>query len=92
MPFTLITDELTAVNPDANYVYVRVNNEVWIIGETRLNDLMKELQIDKYETIKIIQGKNLDGKYYIHPLLDLIPGLKVSLIPDLFTLSFLKIL
>ncbi|MGB9167314.1 MAG: isoleucine--tRNA ligase [Nitrososphaeraceae archaeon] len=76
MPFTLITDELTAVNPDANYVYVRVNNEVWIIGETRLNDLMKELQIDKYETIKIIQGKNLDGKYYIHPLLDLIPGLK----------------
>lgn len=76
MPFTLITDELTAVNPDANYVYVKVNNEVWIIGETRLNDLMKELQIDKYETIKITQGKNLDGKYYIHPLLDLIPGLK----------------
>lgn len=76
MPFTLITDELTAVNPDANYVYVKVNNEVWIIGETRLNDLMKELQIDKYESIKITQGKNLDGKYYIHPLLDLIPGLK----------------
>lgn len=76
MPFTLITDELTAVNPDANYVYVKVNNEVWIIGETRLNDLMKELQIDKFETIKITQGKNLDGKYYIHPLLDLIPGLK----------------
>ncbi|HJS64527.1 MAG TPA: isoleucine--tRNA ligase [Nitrososphaeraceae archaeon] len=76
MPFTLITDELTAVNPDANYVYVKVNNEVWIIGETRLDDLMKELQIDKYETIKISQGKNLDGKYYIHPLLDLIPGLK----------------
>lgn len=76
MPFTLITDELTAVNPDANYVYVKVNNEVWIIGETRLNDLMKELQIDKFETIKITQGKNLDGKYYIHPLLDIIPGLK----------------
>ena len=42
MPFTIVTDEMVAVNPDANYVYVSVDNEKWIIGENRLLELMKE--------------------------------------------------
>jgi len=76
MPFTLITDEITGVNPEANYVYVKVQNEIWIIGEERLQELMKELHIDNYEPIKSVKGNTLEGSYYIHPLLDLIPGLK----------------
>lgn len=76
MPFTLITDELTGVNPDANYVYVRINNEIWIVGESRLKELMTDLHIENYEPIKIIKGSTLDGLHYVHPLLDLIPGLK----------------
>ena len=76
MPFTLITDELVGVNPDANYVYVEADNQLWIVGETRLEQLMNELHIEFYKIKKIIKGKELDGKYYIHPLLDLIPELK----------------
>lgn len=76
MPFTLITDELVGVNPEANYVYVEANKQVWIVGETRLEELMNELHIEFYKIKKIIKGKDLDGKYYIHPLLDLIPELK----------------
>lgn len=76
MPFTLITDELIGINPDANYVYVETDNQLWIIGETRLEQLMNELHIEFYKIKKIIKGKDLDGKYYIHPLLDLIPELK----------------
>ena len=45
MPFTVITDEMIGVNPSANYVYVSVNKEKWIICENRLQDLMKELTI-----------------------------------------------
>ena len=76
MPFTLITDELVGVNPDANYVYVEADKQVWIVGETRLEELMNELHIEFYKIKKIVKGKDLDGKYYIHPLLDLIPELK----------------
>jgi len=76
MPFTLITDELVGVNPEANYVYVEADKQVWIVGETRLEELMNELHIEFYTIKKIIKGKDLDGKYYIHPLLDLIPELK----------------
>jgi len=76
MPFTLITDELVGVNPAANYVYVEINNQVWIVGETRLKELMNEFHIESYKIKKIIKGNDLEGKYYIHPLLDLIPELK----------------
>ncbi|HVD36616.1 MAG TPA: class I tRNA ligase family protein [Nitrososphaeraceae archaeon] len=75
MPFTIVTDEMVAVNPDANYVYVSVDNEKWIIGENRLLELMKELRVGKYEVDRTLQGKDLDGRHYIHPLLHLISGL-----------------
>lgn len=75
MPFTLVTDEMVAVNPNALYVYLEVNNERWIVGENRFHDLMKELHIEDFTIEKKIYGKELEGKYYIHPLLTLIPGL-----------------
>jgi isoleucyl-tRNA synthetase len=76
MPFTLVTDELIGVNPDANYLFVNVNNEVWIVGSERLRPLMEELGINNYVVLKTVLGKELEGKRYIHPLLYLIPGLK----------------
>ena len=75
MPFTLVTDEMVAVNPNALYVYLEVNNERWIVGENRFHDLMKELHIEDFTIEKKIYGRELEGKYYIHPLLTLIPGL-----------------
>ena len=76
MPFTLVTDEMVGVNPNAIYVYLKINNERWIVGENRFQDLMKELQIEDFAIEKKIYGKELDGKYYLHPLLPLIPGLE----------------
>src|ERR671921_407633 len=86
MPFTVVTDEMIGVNPEAKYVYVRVNNnknngeeeeqeEKWIVSEARLQELMKQLRIYQFQIEKTIYGKALDGKHYIHPLLDLIPEL-----------------
>src|ERR671925_97190 len=76
MPFTIVTDEMVGANPKADYSYVRVNNnERWIVGADRMNDLMKELRIEDYAVEKTIKGSELDGRHYVHPLLHMIPGL-----------------
>ena len=76
MPFTLVTDELIGVNPKADYAYISLKNERWIVGFDRLNYLMNELHIENFSVEKVVKGVELDGKKYIHPLLGLIPGLK----------------
>ena len=75
MPFTIITDEMVGANPKADYNYVRINNEQWIVGADRMNDLMKELRIEDFTVEKTVKGNELDGRYYVHPLLHIIPGL-----------------
>jgi isoleucyl-tRNA synthetase len=76
MPFTVVTDELVAAKPDANYVYVPVGDETWVIAAGRLKDLSKELNVVFGPPIKTVKGSELEGLRYSHPLLDLIPGLK----------------
>lgn len=75
MPFTLVTDAMVGLNPDEDYACVKVENEKWIIGKTRLEEFFKEVNIEGYEIINTIKGSEFEGKKYIHPLLDLIPGL-----------------
>jgi len=76
MPFTLVTDELIGVNPNATYVYLSTNSETWIVSENRLHELMAELRITNYQVKKRIFGSELEGIHYIHPILDLIPKLQ----------------
>ena len=45
MPFTLVTDAMVGVNPDENYVHVKVGSETWLVGEKRLEEFMKEVRI-----------------------------------------------
>ncbi|HLG36678.1 MAG TPA: class I tRNA ligase family protein, partial [Nitrososphaera sp.] len=75
MPFTIVTDEMVGANPRADYNYVHVNGEKWIVGADRMQELMKDLRIEDYQVEKTIKGSELDGKHYIHPLLHMIPGL-----------------
>jgi isoleucyl-tRNA synthetase len=76
MPFTVVTDELVGVRPESEYEYVRVGNETWVVGRERKPGLAKELGIQFGETVKKVKGRDLEGLTYLHPLLDLIPGLK----------------
>jgi len=75
MPFTLVTDAMVGLHPDEDYVYVKVENETWIVGKTRLKDFMLELKIEEYKIEKTVKGSEFEGKKYIHPLLNLIPDL-----------------
>src|SRR2546428_3611850 len=76
MPFTLVTDEMVGVNPNAAYAYVNVGNEVWIIAENRLQDLMSEFRMTDYFVVRSVLGKQLNRSHYVHPLLGLIPKLR----------------
>ena len=76
MPFTLVTDAMVGFNPNEEYVYVSVGDEVWIIGKIRLEELMKEIKIEDYKVLKTVNGSAFEGKKYVHPLLKEIPGLE----------------
>ena len=75
MPFTMVTDEMVAVNPEQDYTRVKVGSEEWIVGQHRAHDLLNDLGIDKYSVVQVVKGRELEGLNYIHPLLNMIPGL-----------------
>src|ERR671915_8665 len=75
MPFTMVTDEMVAVNPEQDYARVKVGSEEWIVGQHRAHDLLNDLGIDKYSEVQVVKGRELEGLNYIHPLLNMIPGL-----------------
>jgi isoleucyl-tRNA synthetase len=76
MPFTVVTDELVGVKPEAEYEYVSVGDETWIVGSERKAALSQEIGVKFGTTLKTVRGKDLEGLHYAHPLLDKIPGLK----------------
>jgi len=75
MPFTLVTDAMVGLNPNEDYVHVKVDNETWVVGKTRLEEFMAEVKIENYTIEKTSKGVEFEGKKYIHPLLDKIPQL-----------------
>ncbi|MEM3549895.1 MAG: isoleucine--tRNA ligase [Candidatus Bathyarchaeia archaeon] len=73
MPFTIITDMMLAVHPEAEYAKVDVNGEKWIVVRQRLEPLMQELGVEKYDVAETLWGKSLEGLKYYYPLKDIIP-------------------
>lgn len=73
MPFTIITDLMLAVQPDAEYAKVKVDNEIWIMVKQRVEPVMKELAIEEFEVTETMLGKELEKKKYDYPLIDVIP-------------------
>ena len=75
MPFTLVTDTMLAVHPEAEYAKVKVGNEVWVLVQQRVEPVMQELGIDKYEVLGTVTGKSLERTKYDYPFKDLVPKL-----------------
>ena len=75
MPFTLVTDAMVGLNPKEEYVEAKVEEETWIVGKTRLEEFMNEVKIEEYKIERTFLGTEMEGKKYIHPLLDEIPKL-----------------
>ena len=73
MPFTIITDIMLAVHPDAKYAKVKVGDEIWILAKQRVEPVMQELDITNYTVIETTIGKKIVGTKYDYPLKDIIP-------------------
>jgi isoleucyl-tRNA synthetase len=73
MPFTLITDTMLAVHPEAEYSKVRVGDEKWILATQRVEPVMQELGVQKYEVTGTVAGKSLEGTRYDFPFKDIVP-------------------
>jgi isoleucyl-tRNA synthetase len=73
MPFTIVTDLMLAVHPEAEYAKVQVDSEKWIIVRQRVEPVMQELGIEKYEIVETVSGRSLEGLKYDYPFKDLIP-------------------
>jgi len=70
MPFTLVTDLMLAVHPDADYAKVRVGTETWVMVKQRVEALMQELKAKDWNVAGVVSGKALDGVKYEYPFLD----------------------
>jgi len=73
MPFTVVTDTLLAVLPEAEYAKVKVGNEKWIFAKQRVEPVMQELKVKEYQVTETIIGKKLVGVKYDYPFLDTVP-------------------
>ena len=72
MPFTLVTDMMLAVHPEAEYARVKVGEEKWIIVRRRVEPVMQELGIEKYEITETLGGKSLESLKYEYPFKDIV--------------------
>lgn len=73
MPFTLVTDLMLAVHPNAEYSKVKVQNETWIMVSQRVQATMQELGIEDYQIRESFSGRKLEGLKYDYPFLEGIP-------------------
>jgi len=73
MPFTLVTDMMLAVHPEAEYARVKVGNETWLLAKQRVEPVMQELKVEGHQVVETVMGKELEGFKYEYPFLDMVP-------------------
>ena len=76
MPFTIVTDMMLAVHPEAEYAKVKVGNETWILVSQRVDPVMQELQVKNYTMGETVLGNELEGTRYEYPFKDSVPRQK----------------
>jgi len=67
-PWTIPFNLAIMVNPELDYVKVKVDNETWIIAKELVQDFISDLLGKKYKILETVKGKKLEGIEYIHPL------------------------
>ena len=74
-PWTLVANEAIMANPIAEYVKIKVEdlNEYWILGKASVTHLVSGDLGYKYKIVEDFYGEALEGKKYIHPLLEEVP-------------------
>ena len=72
-PWTLPANMGVMVNPEFEYLRVKVDDEVWILAKGLANVILQGLLNKQYEVVEEVKGTKLLGIRYKHPLLDEVP-------------------
>ncbi len=67
-PWTIPLNLAVMVNPEMEYVKVKVENEEWVVAESLLEQVMEKAGVQEYEVVSRMSGADLEGKHYVHPL------------------------
>ncbi len=66
-PWTLIANVAVAVHPEFIYAYIKTEKGNLIVAKDLLSNVLSQIGIDKFEVIKEINGRDLEGLAYAHP-------------------------
>ncbi|MBI4981588.1 MAG: isoleucine--tRNA ligase [Candidatus Omnitrophica bacterium] len=66
-PWTLIANVAVAVHPDFLYSFIKTDKGNLVVASELLKRVLAASGIEKYELIKEVSGKSLDGLVYTHP-------------------------
>jgi isoleucyl-tRNA synthetase len=75
-PWTIPFNLGVMVNPELEYVKAKVDDEVWIVAKGLASSLITAVAGKKFEVIKELKGKQLEGIEYEHPFADQIKQYK----------------
>ncbi|MEW6009432.1 MAG: isoleucine--tRNA ligase [Candidatus Omnitrophota bacterium] len=68
-PWTLMANIAVAAHPDFAYLYLKTDKGNLILCRDLTTELLSKFAIEKYELIREIKGKQLEGLVYEHPFL-----------------------
>lgn len=66
-PWTLIANVAVTVHPDFIYSYIKTDRGNLILVKDLLPKVLEQIGIDRYELIKELKGRDLEGLVYTHP-------------------------
>jgi isoleucyl-tRNA synthetase len=70
-PWTIPANLAVCVNPEIDYSFVQIKErEIYIVASKLVDSLMAKFEIESYEIIKEVKGKELEGNILAHPLYD----------------------
>ncbi len=75
-PWTIPANMAVCVHPDYDYARVKVGEEVYVMAKALVSRVMGELGISDYEILETMEGKELEGIGYEHPLIEEVPKQK----------------
>ncbi len=69
-PWTLPANLAVALNPDFDYVVLRVGEEYFILAEGQVLSLVSQLGVSDYEIVEKFSPSLLEGRHLRHPFYD----------------------
>ncbi|NIG99100.1 MAG: isoleucine--tRNA ligase [Buchnera aphidicola (Periphyllus acericola)] len=69
-PWTLPASQAISINPNFIYKLIDTKKKIFIIEESRTNEILKIINIKKYKILSSIKGNKLENSKFYHPFLN----------------------